>query len=67
MGNDKDFEKRKHKRVTALMREGEIARAFLLLQTANVPRMSSKEAYESLQTLHPSRENDYELPRPPRN
>ena len=65
--NDKDFDKRKHKRATALMREGEIARAFRVLQTANVPKMSSEEVFETLQTLHPSRENDYELPRPPRN
>ena len=62
-----DFDKRKHKRATALMREGEIACAFRVLQTANMPKMSSEEVYQTLQTLHPSRENDYELPRPPRN
>ena len=65
--NDKDFDKRKHNIATALMREGEIARAFRVLQTANVPRMSSEEVYETLQTLHPSHEDDNELPIPPRN
>ena len=29
--------------------------------------MSSEDVYESLRSLHPARENDYELPRPPRN
>ena len=48
MVNDKDFEKRKHKCATALMRESEIARASRVLQTANVPKMSSEEVYETL-------------------
>jgi hypothetical protein len=47
------------------MKEGEIARAFRALQAVNVPKLSSEEVYDILDELHPSRENDYALPRPP--
>ena len=66
LATDEEFDARKHKRATALMKEGEIARAFRALQAVNVPKLSSEEVYDILDELHPSRENDYALPAPPR-